>query len=167
MPLQYDSDGAVIGTLGGTDGTGTATGTTAATTSGTAADTGSFGGWGSAISEAAAITQARYTEWKNDYLPSALKLQGQTTYNDPTLVDREVNKAVGTVNQAYDTAAGTQDRYSLHSGVDFTPQQQAVSDRVSAVKKSASVVDAASQIRQTLADRNKTIMQSGISTYTA
>ena len=115
-----------------------------------------------AADTAAAVSQANYNEWKNTYLPAALDLNNQTTYNNPGLVQQGVTQAIGNVNQAFDSAAAQRNRFMQQSGTTQDPMLGAVNSRVNNVQRSSSVVDAANRIRQNLADRNKSIMQSGI-----
>lgn len=121
--------------------------------------------YGTPDEAAAAVAQAQYNEWKNMYLPAATAALDQTTYNNQNLVTTNVNQAVGNVNQAYDTLGGTQQRYAQEYGVNPSPALSAVTSRANSINRSASVVDAANRIRQTLADRNQAIMQGGVSNF--
>lgn len=125
-------------------------------------DPGAFGG--NADLEAAAVGQGQYNEWKNTYLPIALDVNNQTTFNNPELVNQGITQAVGDVNQAFNTQAGTQQRYQQQYGLTPDPMQGAVNSRVNSLGRSQSVVDAANRIRQNLINRNTSIMQGGVPT---
>ena len=116
---------------------------------------------GNADQMAAAVSQAQYNEWRNNFLPVAQQLNKQTTYGDPSLVSKGITQAIGNVNQAYDTASGQQQRFSQEYGVTQDPMLGAVTSRVNNVQRSQSVVDAANRIRSNLASNNNSIMSGG------
>jgi hypothetical protein len=123
--------------------------------------------YSTAADMAAAVTQAQYSDWKNTFLPASQAMLNQTTFNNPGLVQQGVTQAVGNVNQAFDTAAGVQQRLATHAGIADDPTLSAVTSKVNNVQRSASVVDAANRIRQNLSDRNTSIMQSGTPHFAA
>lgn len=117
---------------------------------------------GSASDMLANITKATYEDWKSQYLPIALQMTDQTTYNNPGLVTEAVNAATATTRNAYDAAYGVRDRTLSRYGVAQSAQEQAVNAQRNETDKTASVVDAANRIRRRLADRNRTIALGGI-----
>ena len=123
--------------------------------------------FGSVSDLAAAVSQAQYEEWKNSFLPVAINMNNQTTYNNPGLVQKGITQAVGNVNQAFDTSLAVKNRMIQQAGITEDPMMGAVNSRVNSVQRSASVVDAANRIRQNLADRNKSILQGGVPNYQA
>lgn len=116
----------------------------------------------SASQNLADVTRATYEDWRKQYLPIALEMMNQTTYNNPDLVGKEVKSAVGNVESAFKNAQGLQDRTASRYGISFDDRQRAASDRITGLEKSTAVVDAANRIRQKLADRNKQIAAGGI-----
>lgn len=118
--------------------------------------------FGSASDMMASVTRATYDDWRKTYLPIALEMMNQTTYNNPALVKKEVASAVGGVNSAFNSAKGVRERTASRYGVQFDDQQKASNERIMGLEKSTAVVDAANRIRQRLADRNRAIATSGI-----
>jgi len=121
--------------------------------------------YGTADSEAAAVAQAQYNEWKTTYLPAAQAELAQTTYANPSIVGTDVQQAIGNVNQAFDTTAGTQQRFNSEYGITPTAGMSAVNSRVNNNSRSLSVVQAAQNIRANLVAQNSQIMEGGISNF--
>lgn len=117
---------------------------------------------GSAAQNLADVTRATYEDWRKQYLPIALEMMNQTTYNNPGLVDKEVKSAVGNVESAFKNTQGLQDRTASRYGITLDDRQKAASDRITGLEKSTAVVDAANRIRQKLADRNRQVAAGGI-----
>lgn len=117
---------------------------------------------GKATDMYAQVTRAVYDDWKQNYLPVALEMMNQTTYNNPGLMAENVTQAVGNVNSSFNSAQDQQDRTLSRFGISRTGQAQEVSDRMESLSKSASIVDAANRIRQNLADRNRQVALGGI-----
>lgn len=117
--------------------------------------------------QAAQVAQAQYDDWKNTYLPIARDLTQQTTLNNPGLVNQGITQAVGDVNSAFNTQSGVQQRYAQEYGIIPDAMQGAVNSRVNSVGRSQSVVDAANRIRANLANRDTSIMQTGVPTASA
>lgn len=117
----------------------------------------SYDSGSSASDMAAQITRATYEDWKKTYLPVSRQLMNESTYLNPNLEKESVAQAVSNVNRTYDASTTQRDRTAYGYGTALTGEQQAVGSRVNDIERSSAVVDAASKIRQKLADRNKEI----------
>lgn len=115
---------------------------------------------------AGVLTQAQYDSWKNTFYPVIEQMLGQSTYANPQIANEQISEAISSVNSRFNSAEGMRNRYASQYGLDIDPATQAENSRISNVKRSAAVVDAANRIRQSLMERNKQIMEGGIPKFT-
>lgn len=110
----------------------------------------------------AAVLQANYNEWKNNYFPKIGELTQQTTYENPALMGQELGRAQGQVNNAFGVAQQGQEYQQAKFGMTQTAEQRTANAGQMDIAKSASSVDAANQTRMALGDRNRGIAAGGL-----
>lgn len=106
------------------------------------------------------LLRNQYTDYMNRYRGAEDSLMAMTTYQNPELVNQEIQQAIGSggyVRKALNTAEGIQQRSAARFGaIQDADTQQAVA-RSNDLNRSMAVVDAANRIRQRLATRNQQI----------
>lgn len=107
-----------------------------------------------------ALTRAQWADYKQRFMPYENALMGLTSYNNPGIVQQEVDQAVGSGGYVQQAAAGAVDQFNRNTarmGLSMTAEQRDAAARQSSLGKSKSVVDAANMIRRRIAERDQQI----------
>jgi len=103
------------------------------------------------------ITRAQWQDYQARFVPYENELIGQLTYDNPAIVQNEINKGTQTASSAYDTANRMNQQNVGLYGAALTQGYQQQQNRTNQTQRSAAVVNEANRIRQELQDQNRQI----------
>lgn len=119
--------------------------------------TGSSGGGGKASDILAGVTREMWEDYKKRFFPLEEQLMGMTTYKDPSLMEREVEKGQGRVEATFGSLWDTAVRRASSYGQSWDAAQYQANLNAHRLDKTAALADAANRIREKIMERDREI----------
>ena len=118
---------------------------------------GGGGGGGKASDLLAAVTREMWEDYKKRFFPLEEQLMGMTTYKDPSLMEREVEKGQGRVEATFGSLWVTAVRRASSYGQSWDAAQYQANLNAHRLDKTAALADAANRIREKIIERDREI----------
>lgn len=116
-----------------------------------------FGGKYAANDTWAWITRQQWNDYEQRFAPLEEQMIGMTTYSNPSIVGQEVQKASGAAVDAVRNYNDMGRQYMARYGMATDDRAEAQRNRLQGLTETASSVDAAARMRQTLMDQDRQI----------
>lgn len=118
---------------------------------------GGGGKGGSASALLASVTREMWEDYKRRFFPLEEQLMGMTTYQDPGLMDREVEQGKSRTSAMYDSMWHTMEQSSRSRGQQWEPVEYQANLSAYRLDKTAALADAANRIREKIMQRDREI----------
>ncbi len=106
----------------------------------------------------AQILRAQYEGWKKSFMPIELRALNEVSLNNPEIEARAVNEAERTAIAGADMTKGILGRQTAALGIEATPQQKLVTDRILNLNRATDIAGARNAARANIRSQDEQIL---------